>query len=223
MLEGKAMAYITLPTFVGYSASTGPSRSSFVRRQRRLYEDPARAAFNYYRRAANAVRSGRVAGQDEVALRALVNAADERTKPHYTAIAEGWLRYLGRRTPRVVEVGRGRCRLGELEIGVSPQLGLRKSNGRRYATWLYFKEEPLTKDAAQLALWVLEQAMPDVLPGGEALVIDVRRAKEFQLSPRDRERLRPWAASEASAFMTLWENVEIPAPRRPAEGAQLKL
>ena len=205
MEEGRAMAYITLPTFVGYSASTGPSRSSFVRRQRRLYEDPARAAFNYYRRAANAVRSGRAAGQDATALRALVNAADDRTKPHYAAIAEGWLRYLGRKSPRLVEVGRGRCRIGDLEIGVSPQLGLRKSDGRRYATWLYFKEEPLTKDSAQLALWVLEQAMPDVLPGGHALVIDVRRSKEFQLSARDRERLRPWARSEASAFLTLWD------------------
>nr|WP_239071837.1 hypothetical protein [Amycolatopsis sp. SID8362] len=205
MEEGRAMAYITLSTFVGYSASSGPSRSSFVRRQRRQYEDPARAAFNYYRRAANAVRSGRAANQDEVALRALVSAADDRTKPHYAAIADGWLRYLGRKSPRLVEVGRGRCRIGELEIGVSPQMGLRKSDGRRFATWLYFKEEPLTKSSAQLALWVLEQAMPDVLPGGEALVIDVRRAKEYQLSARDRERLRPWARSEASAFLTLWD------------------
>jgi hypothetical protein len=217
------MAYITLPTFVGYSASSGPARSSYVRRQRRLYEDPARAAFNYYRRAANAVRSGRAAGQDEVALRALVNAADERTKPHYTAIAEGWLRYLGRRSPRLVDVGRGRLRLGGLEVGVSPQLGLRKSDGRRYATWLYFKEEPLGRDAAQLALWLLDAAMPDVLPGGAPLVIDVRRAKEFRLTARDRERLRSWAQSEASAFMTLWEDVEIPAPRRPAAGEQFVL
>ena len=47
--------------------------------------------------------------------------------------------------------------------------------------------------------------MPDILPGGHALVVDVRRAKEFQLSARDRERLRPWARSEASAFLTLWD------------------
>lgn len=199
------MAYITLPTFVGYSASTGPTRSSFVRRQRRLYEDPARAAFNYYRRAANAVRAGRAARQDEVAMRSLVHHADDRTRPHYSAIAEGWLRYLGRRDPKLIEVGRARVPLGELEVGLSPQLGLRKSNSGRYATWLYFKEEPLTRDAAQLALWLLTQGMSDILPGGEALVVDVRRAKEFTLTARDRERLRPWAFSEASAFMTLWD------------------
>ncbi|MGW4482742.1 hypothetical protein ACWEOE_02780 [Amycolatopsis sp. NPDC004368] len=199
------MAYITLPTFVGYSASTGPTRSSFVRRQRRLYEDPSRAAFNYYRRAANAVRAGRGARQDEVAMRSLVHHADDRTRPHYSAIAEGWLRYLGRRDPKLIEVGRARVPLGDLEVGLSPQLGLRKSTGVRYATWLYFKEEPLTRDAAGLALWLLSQGMPDLLPGGEALVVDVRRAKEFTLTARDRERLRPWAFSEASAFMTLWE------------------
>ncbi|MET9259367.1 hypothetical protein [Amycolatopsis sp. NPDC004079] len=203
-MTSSKQAYVTLPTFVGYSASKGPSRSSFVRRQRRLYEDPARAAFNYYRRAANAIRAGRAARQDEVAMRALVNNADERTRGHYAAIAEGWLRYLGRRDPKLVEVGRAKFELGELEIGISPQLGLRKSNGRKFATWLYFKEEPLTRDAAQLALWLLTEGMPDLLPGGEALVVDVRRAKEFTLSARDRERLRPWAFSEASAFVTLW-------------------
>src|SRR3954466_14301083 len=129
MEEGKAMAYITLPTFVGYSASTGPSRSSSVRRQRKVEEDPARGALNCCGGGANAVRSGRAGGQDATALRALVNAADDRTKPHYAAIAEGWLRYRGRKSPRLVEVGRGRCRIGDLEIGVSPQLGLRKSDG----------------------------------------------------------------------------------------------
>ena len=114
-------------------------------------------------------------------------------------------------------------RLGGLEIGVTPQLGLRKSDGHRYATWLYFKEEPLAKDAAQLALWLLDAAMPQLLPGGEPLVVDVRRAKEFRLTARDRDRLRPWAQSEASAFMTLWEEVEIPAQRRPQDGEQLAL
>ncbi|WP_344857702.1 hypothetical protein [Amycolatopsis ultiminotia] len=203
-MSSSSPAYVTLPTFVGYSASTGPSRSSFVRRQRRLYEDPARAAFNYYRRAANAVRAGRAARQDEQAMRALVEHADERTRPHYAAVADGWLRYLGRRDPQLLDVGRTRCSLGELAVGVSPQLGLRKSTGRRFATWLYFKEEPLHRDAARLALWLLSEGMPDLLPGGEALVVDVRRAKEFTLSARDRGRLRPWAFSEASAFVTLW-------------------
>ncbi|MBB4687103.1 hypothetical protein [Amycolatopsis jiangsuensis] len=203
-MSSPAPAYVTLPTFVGYSASTGPSRSSFVRRQRRLYEDPARAAFNYYRRAANAVRAGRAAHQDEAAMRALVDHADERTRPHYTEVAEGWLRYLGRRDPELLEVGRARYSLGDLEVGISPQLGLRKSSGRRFATWLYFKEEPLRRDAARLALWLLTEGMPELLPDGEALVVDVRRAKEFTLSARDRQRLRPWAFSEASAFVTLW-------------------
>ncbi|MFF0144553.1 hypothetical protein ATK36_3269 [Amycolatopsis sulphurea] len=197
-------AYVTLPTFVGYSASSGPSRSSFVRRQRRQYEDPARAAFNYYRRAANAVRAGRATGQDGVAMRSLVDHAEERTRPHYAAIAGGWLRYLGRRTPELLEVGRTRYSLGELEVGISPQLGLRKADGRRFATWLYFKEEPLRRDTAQLALWLLTEGMPELLPGGEALVVDVRRAKEFTLPASAPQRLRPWAFSEASAFLTLW-------------------
>ncbi|MEC3981428.1 hypothetical protein [Amycolatopsis sp. H20-H5] len=201
------MAYITLPTFIGYTTSPGPSRTSFVRRQRRQYGDPSRAAFNFYQRAANAIRAGRASGTDVAAMQALVEHADERTKPHYAAISEGWLRYVNRRKPRLIDVGRSRWGVGELEIGISPHLGLRKGNGREFATWLYFKEEPLSPDAAHLALWLLEQTMDELLPGGEALVIDVRRRKEFTLAPRERARMRPWALSEASAFMSLWEEV----------------
>ncbi|MBB5854234.1 hypothetical protein ACFQ05_13065 [Amycolatopsis umgeniensis] len=199
------MAYITLPTFVGYSTSSGPSRSSFVRRWRRQYEDPARGGFNFYLRAANAIRAGRISGRDREVLRALVENADERTRPHYTDIANGWLRYVGRRDLRLAEVGRSRWRLGTLEVGINPHLGLRKGDGPVYVTWLYFKEEPLSRDAAQLVLWLLEQTMDDLRPGGRPLVVDVRRSKEFALSPRDRDKVRPWVRSEASAFMSLWE------------------
>ncbi|WP_233573679.1 hypothetical protein [Amycolatopsis panacis] len=55
-----------------------------------------------------------------------------------------------------------------------------------------------------LALWLLTEGMPALLPGGEALVVDVRRAKEFTLPTSAPQRLRPWAFSEASAFLTLW-------------------
>jgi hypothetical protein len=199
------MAYVTLPTFVGYSTSSGPARMSFVRRYRRLFENPERSAFNFYQRATSAIRAGRATGMDEEAMRALIDQATPRSLPHYTAVSEGWLRYLGRRSPQLVDVGHARWRYGDFESRVSPQLGLRKANGQEFATWLYFKEEPLTRDGANLALWNMEQVMADLIPGATALVVDVRRAKEFTLNSRDRSRMGPWVRSEASSFMSLWE------------------
>jgi hypothetical protein len=199
------MAYVTLPTFVGYSTSSGPARMSFVRRYRRLFENPQRGAFDFYRRATHAIRVGRAAGADEEAMRALIDQANARSLPHYTAVSEGWLRYLGRRAPGLVDVGHARWHHGEFESRISPQLGLRKPNGQLFATWLYFKEMPLTRDGANLALWNMEQVMADLIPDAMALVIDVRRSKEFTLNSRDRGRMGPWVRSEASSFMTLWE------------------
>lgn len=198
-------AYVTLPTFVGYSISSGPSRSSFVRRYRRMFEDPQRAAFNFYRRAASAIQQGRESGLDKESMAALVDQANPVTLSHYTAVAEGWLRYLGRRKPSLVDVGHSRWQHEQFESRISPQLGLRKANGQEFATWLYFKDAPLTRDGANLALWSMEQVMHDLRPGATALVIDVRRAKEYTLTNRDRARLEPWVRSEASSFMTLWE------------------
>lgn len=200
------MAYVTLPTFVGYSTSSGAARTSFVKRYRRLFDNPERGAFDFYGRATNAIRAGRASGLDAESMETLVDQAIPKSLTHYTAVAEGWLRYLGRRKPELVDVGRAKWRHGDFESRISPQLGLRKPNGEVFATWLYFKEAPLTRDGANLALWSMEQVMDDLLPEATALVVDVRRAKEYTLNSRDRTRMEPWVRSEATSFLTLWES-----------------
>lgn len=206
------MAYVTLSTFVGYSNGSGPKRASFVRQTRRLYERPARGAFDFYRRPTNAMRAGRAAGMDQEAMTALVDQAPPAAQSHFAAVADGWLHYLGRREfargrlPEVVEAGRARWRHGDFELGVSPHLGLRKRDGRTYATWLYCKLEPLTPDVANLACWTMNEVMDDLIPGAEAMVVDVRRATPYVLGARDRARVGRWALSEVSSFLTLWHN-----------------
>ncbi|MGA6162809.1 hypothetical protein [Amycolatopsis magusensis] len=202
------MAYVTLPTFVSCSSSAGAKRATLVRRQRRMYDNPEPSGFDFYRRAAAAIRTGREADMDAAAMDILVANATPRSAPHYQAVAEGWLRYLGRRKPAVLGVGRGRWRCGGLEVGITPQFGLRSANGQDHAVHLYFKEELLTKDAAHLALRLMELRMKELLPsGGEPMVLDVRRAKAYTLGRRDRDRLDHWIRSEAAAFLTLWEPV----------------
>ncbi len=121
-----------------------------------LYEDPARAAFNYFAwRAANAAGRGRAAKQDRASRCArLVNAADDRTKPHYAAaIAEGW----PVPWPPVAAAGRGRrgrCRIGELEIGVSRRWPGARATAAGSRPGSTAKEEPLTKAWAQIAAGV---------------------------------------------------------------------
>ncbi|WP_246258335.1 hypothetical protein [Amycolatopsis anabasis] len=178
---------------------------SFVHRQRRLYENPATPAFDFYRRPVNAIRAGRAAGRDQEAMAALLAQANERSRPHYAAISEGWLRYLGRRRPALMDVARARWNHAGMDVRVSPHLGLAEADGTLWAVFLYCKADPLPRDGANVALCLLEETMHEVLPGGNALVVDVRRAKPFTLGRRDRPRVGAWARSEAAAFMTLWE------------------
>lgn len=194
-----------MSTFVGHSTRTGPSRTTFVQQQRKLYENPEARAFDFYRRPVSAIRGGRASGRDREAMAALVAQATKRSKPHYEAVAAGWLQYLGRRKPVVIGVGQARWRHGDLEVKISPHLGLQETNGQSYAVYLYCKDVPLTSEGALSALGLMHATMTSLLPGGAPLVIDVRRHKHFKLGKRDELRVGAWLQSEAAAFMTLWE------------------
>jgi hypothetical protein len=196
---------ITLPTLVGYSTRTGSARTTFVHRQRRQYEDPERQAFDFYRRPANAIRAGRASGRDAAAMTALLDQATARSRPHYEAVAAGWLRYLGRRKPELVDVGSARWHDGGVEVRVTPHLGLREANGSTFAVFLYFKELELTRDAADLILWLMSETMADLLPGAEPLVVDVRRSRRFAARHHNRPRVGAWVRSEVLAFLSLWD------------------
>ncbi|MGW5744579.1 hypothetical protein [Amycolatopsis sp. NPDC003861] len=198
------MAYVTLPTFVGFTTRSGPKRATFVQTARRLHENPERGAFDFYLRAVNAIRAGRANDTDKEAMAALVNQATVKSRTHFAEVSAGWLTYLGRRRPELVDVARGRWGYGSFEIGISPHLGI-KRNGEVYAVWLYMKAEPLSQDGANAALWLMDEVMDSLAPGAKPLVIDVRRSKEFHLSERERVRIGRWVRSEASSFLTLWD------------------
>ncbi len=113
----------------------------------------------------------------------------------------------------MVDVGQARWACGDLEVRINPHLGLREADGTLLATFLYFKEQPLTPDGALVALRLLEQAMPLLLPGGIPLVIDVRRAQPFRvIRNRKRARLDAWLAGEAAAFTAHWNAAALPGP-----------
>ncbi|WIV59076.1 hypothetical protein [Amycolatopsis nalaikhensis] len=198
------MAYVTLPTFVGFTTRSGPKRATFAQNARRLYENPEKGAFDFYLRAVNAIRAGRAKDADETAMASLVDQANIKSRAHFAAVSEGWLAYLGRRRPELVDVGRSRWGYGAFEIGISPHLAI-KRGGQVYVVWLYLKAEPLNQDGANAALWLMNEVMDDLAPGAKPMVIDVRRSKEYHLSERDRLRIGRWVRSEASSFLTLWD------------------
>ncbi|ASO19886.1 hypothetical protein FHR81_000434 [Actinoalloteichus hoggarensis] len=198
------MPSITLPTFVSYAASGGAARITTIHQQRRRYENPEPAAYNFYRRPADAIRAGRAACRDEVAMTSMVQQAHALQRPHYEAIARGWLQLMAEWQPRLVDVGRARWSSGSLDVRISPHLGLLDDDNRLWSVFLHFKEAELTREGSYAPLRLMEQCMDELLPGGAPLVIDVRRARLFKVTNRNRQRLDAWLTGEAAAFTTHW-------------------
>ncbi|HEX5406366.1 MAG TPA: hypothetical protein VFX16_29175 [Pseudonocardiaceae bacterium] len=138
-------------------------------------------------------------------MAALVGQANEKSKPHYIEVSEGWLRYLGRRQPVVVDVGTARWTYGNLEVRLTPHLALQEPDGTTSAVFLHFKQAPLSRDAADMVLWLMEETMNQLRPRAQAVAVDVRRSKQFMLKNRNRQKIGAWVRSEALAFLSLWD------------------
>ncbi|MCP2258358.1 hypothetical protein LX15_002052 [Streptoalloteichus tenebrarius] len=210
MATTSALVRISLGSFVDYSVGTGSMRITTVMQQRRLYDNPTVFGLSFYPRIINAIRAGRASNDDHAALAPVVEAARPAQRPHYEAVAEGWLECVRRWKPEVVPVGSTRWRRGELDLGITPHLGLRERDGSTHVVFLYVKERPLTRDGASVALRLMERHRDVLLPGAEPLVIDVRRRRHHRLPARvNRAKLDAWIDGEAAAYVTHWSSAAV--------------
>ncbi|SHG12422.1 hypothetical protein [Streptoalloteichus hindustanus] len=210
MATTSAVIRISLGSFVDYSVGTGSVRISTVTQQRRLYDNPTVFGLSFYPRIINAIRAGRARGDDLAALAPVVEAARPPQRPHYEAVAEGWLECTRHWKPAVVPVGSTRWRSGDLDLGITPHLGLQEPNGRTHVVFLYVKDRPLTRDGATVALRLLERHRDVLLPGAEPLVIDVRRHRHHRLTARaNRAKLDAWIDGEVAAYTAHWSSAAV--------------
>lgn len=79
------------------------------------------------------------------------------------------------------------------------------ATGQLVAVLVYKTDPPLSGDAAAVGARLLEQAMPDILPDGTALVLDARRGKSYDVPGRaSRSRLDALMAGEAASYVVHW-------------------
>jgi hypothetical protein len=63
-------------------------------------------------------------------------------------------------------------------------------------------DDPPSKPHIGAVLWLLQQAMPQCLPGGRAVLLDVRRAAAHTQLP-SRTDFAAWLGAEAASFAYL--------------------
>ncbi|WP_436493271.1 hypothetical protein [Actinokineospora sp. HUAS TT18] len=193
-LTSNSPAQINTMSFAEYATGGRSRRTEIV---------TARSAtVDFYGPILRALRQAAASDEPAAVLSAAIEATELSGQSRaYTELAEGFQSWWPRRAA-LTSTGTSTLRVGEVDVTVSPHLALRTSAGEQVVLF-HLKEQPLTRDAANAALRVLQICMSDLLPGATPLVVDLRRSQEFRL-PRNTniDRLDAWLTAQAAAFTT---------------------
>ena len=197
---------VSLRQFTEYVQARGPERSTVVTKQIAQAAAPYHPGKDFYRRFLLAVRQGRAMNLDrEVVTRAVEHASAHQTRV-YAELARGWLEVVDQFTNTYLHKQKtGRWRLGDMAVRVTPHLLLEHQDGGIEAVLLYLKQDELAPEVAEVMLWQMRQAGPELhSPDGVSpTVVDVRRAVVYRPT-RDDVEFSAWMLSEAAAYRSMW-------------------
>lgn len=198
---------VTALSFTEYVMSGQRGRINIVSEQRGMYltDDPKVCGF--YNPIRDAMRRAVSSTEPELELKKAVINANRTGQPRaFEEIADGFLPWLAAFKATGVPVDPAVYRVGDLTLKVRPHLGLRKRDGSAYAVLVHTKEVPLTREAANVGLRILQHTISDTLPDATPLVLDVRRGKAYQMPVRTNlAKLDVLIAAEAIGYVTHWK------------------
>jgi hypothetical protein len=198
---------VSLSSFVDFANARGVNRARMTTSLRGMYEDPARRAWMFYRDFDLALRRGIVESDVPRHLAGAIDAADQRRRPHYEALATGLLallRSVGR--VQLVPSVAGEWTHDSLTLAVRPHVSVLLRTGQVQSWYLHHKEAPLTPAAAAVPVYILRQVLEAAGSDHQPCVIDVRLGKLHRPSARTNQRhLRTVAITEAEAFARCWD------------------
>ncbi|WP_433873374.1 hypothetical protein [Saccharopolyspora sp. CA-218241] len=201
---------ISLGSFLDYARSTPRGCAAIVRDQRGIYLDPHSMAWAFYGPFRAALRRAVHATDPVAVVAAAVHAARPVQQDHYRRLHAGFERWWARTKAVGVPLGSAVWPCGELAITVSGRsaVALRYADGGTEVVLPYLKEPELDGGTANLALRVLERAMPDLLPGARPMVLDVRRGRPLRLRRNaNRAELDALIAAESAKYLVHWDAV----------------
>jgi hypothetical protein len=203
----RPVPYCTLLGFGRYVGHTGPGKATFVRDLRRQRE--SRAGFNPHGQLVKALKADIQFRTGGTHLTAVVETVRPRWQPLYQTLSAGALAYLTTLgTPAGVRLAQTReavGMLGGLAVKINPQLGLRFADGSAQAVRLIFDAVPPGEEAVLATLHLMARHIDHVLPGGEPVLVDLRRGHVHRWNPAvEREAVERWLVGEAAAFSAFW-------------------
>ncbi|WP_433233868.1 hypothetical protein ACQP2H_31855 (plasmid) [Micromonospora sp. CA-248260] len=191
---------LSMARFVKYIMSPGTQRFTLVRG----FDDMYHPAKDPYRRMRLAVQAGRRTGKDKAAMDSAVQNCREQIRAHYIDIARGWLSFIEpHANTAFVSPGTGRWHTTDLTVRVTPDLVLLHPNGTTDVLKLYFYNDPISTQAAEITLWLMRQTLDQTHPGARPMVLDVRRQREYTRVSSN-PGYSSWLESEAASLTFLY-------------------
>jgi hypothetical protein len=199
------MIRITMTQFLDFTAATGTSRLTQVRKVKAQQEAGYSPATDYWKPLRNAIETEFQRGwSGKASLQRLGEASgDPKKQGRYAECIDGMAKWA-----KGHEFGRSRRKVGdwdsgELQVAVNPELAL-DIDGKKTAVKLYFRKAALTKPRVDTMLYLLKDAVP-----GSAVpaILDVPHARLITETVKLAD-LDIVVAADAAQFLAMWDRLE---------------
>ena len=196
---------ISAASFLDYMHSDSQRCIQIVKQQRKMYLDPDSKASSFYEPIRVALRRALNSVTPHQEFSKAIDRARSSQYPHFIELEAGFNKWWGASKATGLKVAPSGWHSGDLNVTLRNLLGLRHATKKTEVILPYLKDPELTKDAAKPMLRVLEQAMPDLMPGATPRILDLRRGHSFKLR-RDTNRadLDALLTAEAAKYTTHW-------------------
>lgn len=200
----------TLGPFADYLNVAGPTRITVVKQHIAQIDRDRTGGFWTYKRASEGIRRAARADDPRPELQTMLEDAPVGREVHYRDLVKGMESFFVRSRYRAApnDACPASWSHGRLVVNINHVLGLTDRAGKLHACFLYFKQPQLQPDTADAICRLIEQRMDNILPGGEAAALDIRRGKLMR-----RRRRRPdqdidaWLESESLGYIALWDSL----------------
>ena len=174
---------ISLTTFVDFVNSTGVKKRDIVFKNLIKGEyDPRK---DFYRILRNAIVTLHKNDDQISTLPQLVSTFDKKKTKHYNLLIKGYQKWASRKKITYIKDDSRIITLNQLDIKANPELILCIKN-QPTVVKLYFKETPLTIDAANMIVTLLSLAFgeTDEYKEYQFAVLDIRNSRLFKLTKK---------------------------------------
>lgn len=197
---------VTALSFTEYVMSGQRGRINIVTEQRGMYLAEDTRVCGFYNPIRAAMRRAANSPDPELELKQAVQEANRNGQLRaFEEVTEGFLPWFSKMRATGVPVEGASWHTGDLTLRVRPHLGLRRRDGSTFAVLVHAKEVPLTREAANVGLRLLQHTIADTLPGATPMVLDVRRGRAYQMPVRTNlTKLDVLIAAEAVGYVTHW-------------------